>query len=109
MNKVETPTEPTNGVETGKRQVKYKWKDQFKNQCSECIRVNMDYITRVSDRINFENQDLLDKSLSDFTGMIENIMSPFLKLCLNIHLINKMMSPTNLGSTDAVKNFTDIT
>ena len=95
-------------METRKRQVKYKWKDQFKNQCSECIRVNMDYITRVSDRINFENQDLIDKSLSDFTGMIENIMSPFMKFCLNIHLINKMMSPTNLGSTDAVKNFTDI-
>ena len=107
MNKVETPTEPTNGVETGKRQVKYKWKDQFKNQCSEFICVNMDIITCVSDCI--ENQDLLDKSLSDFTGMIENIMSPFMKFCLNIHLINKMMSPTNLGSTDAVKNFTDIT
>ena len=65
--------------ETGIRQAKYKWNSEFKDQCGECLRVNMDRINYLTNCINFENQGSLDSSLSDFTVMLEDIMSPFFK------------------------------
>ncbi|VDI54069.1 Hypothetical predicted protein, partial [Mytilus galloprovincialis] len=83
----------SDAMEDTERRVKYKWKDEFKEQCTECIRINMDNIIRLQNRINFENQNSFDKSLSNFTCMIEDIMSPFFKTMPYVN--NKPYKPVN--------------
>ncbi|CAG2221976.1 unnamed protein product [Mytilus edulis] len=83
----------SDATEDTERRVKYKWKDEFKEQCTECIRINMDNIIRLQNRINFENQNSFDKSLSNFTCMIEDIMSPFFKTMPYVN--NKPYKPVN--------------
>ncbi|CAG2253196.1 unnamed protein product [Mytilus edulis] len=53
----------------------------------------MDNIIRLQNRINFENQNSFDKSLSNFTCMIEDIMSPFFKTMPYVN--NKPYKPDN--------------
>ncbi|VDI07333.1 Hypothetical predicted protein [Mytilus galloprovincialis] len=66
-NTMRNPEKCSDAMEDTERRVTYKWKDQFKKQCSECIRINIDNIMRLQNPINFENQNSFDKSLSNFT------------------------------------------
>ncbi|CAG2230968.1 unnamed protein product [Mytilus edulis] len=93
LNTMRNPGKCSDAMEDTERRVKYKWKDEFKEQCTECIRINMDNIIRLQNRINFENQNSFDKSLSNFTCMIEDIMSPFFKTMPYVN--NKPYKPVN--------------
>lgn len=41
LNTMQNSVKYSDAAEIEERQVNYQWKDQFKEQCIECIRVNM--------------------------------------------------------------------
>ncbi|CAG2217680.1 unnamed protein product [Mytilus edulis] len=60
-------------------QDKFKWNDELKEQCRDCLLNNMEKINMCRERIDFDGQQLLDNSLDEFTSTLNDIMAPFFK------------------------------
>ncbi|VDI05178.1 Hypothetical predicted protein [Mytilus galloprovincialis] len=60
-------------------QDKFKWNDELKEQCRDCLLNNMEKINLCRERIDFDGQQLLDNSLAEFTSTLNDIMAPFFK------------------------------
>ncbi|CAG2231302.1 unnamed protein product [Mytilus edulis] len=72
---------PFPGDENGEKlsQDKFKWNDELKEQCRDCLLNNMEKINMCRERIDFDGQQLLDNSLDEFTSTLNDIMAPFFK------------------------------
>ncbi|CAC5367839.1 unnamed protein product [Mytilus coruscus] len=67
--------------ENGKNlsQDKSKWNDELKEQCRDCLLINVDKVNLCRERIDFDGQQLLHNSLAEFTSTLNDIMVPFFK------------------------------
>ncbi|CAG2233157.1 unnamed protein product [Mytilus edulis] len=71
-----TDCEPDYGVE----RKTFKWRDEYKSQCKETLANNIDNLNSLCENLNFESQDGIDKTVSDFSEFLNGIMSPYFKV-----------------------------
>ncbi|VDI44010.1 Hypothetical predicted protein, partial [Mytilus galloprovincialis] len=71
-----TDCEPGYGVE----RKTFKWRDEYKSQCKETLANNIDKLNSLCENLNFESQDGIDKTVSDFSEFLNGIMSPYFKV-----------------------------
>ncbi|XP_063420573.1 uncharacterized protein LOC134705786 [Mytilus trossulus] len=78
-NKQNSTLYPDDETRENLSQDKFKWNDELKEQCRDCLLNNMEKINMCRERIDFDGQQLLDNSLAEFTSTLNVIMAPFFK------------------------------
>ncbi|CAC5358936.1 SLC42A [Mytilus coruscus] len=76
MDKLITDCELEYGVE----RKTFKLGDEYKSQCKEALSNNIDNLNSLCKNLNFESQDGIDKTVSDFSEFLNGIMSPYFKV-----------------------------